>query len=207
MTEKFIRLYLKLVITLAENNTACYSRKFGAIIVDPKKNKIIGTGYNGAPSGVPHCGSMSYINGPVRALTTPEEFNTILTAVREKFKDTTYANCSTEDLLNTQSLDCKLCPRRILGVKSGARMELCAPCIHAEMNAMINCNQDMLGAYMFGNFSQPCYECTRVMVQNKISHFVGIDGAIYSKSTQWLMDKGGITINTFPLDWVNQTSA
>lgn len=206
MTEKFIRLYLKLAITLAENNTACYSRKLGAIIVEPKKNKIIGTGYNGAPSRVPHCGSMSYINGPVKELTTPEEFQKIREAAKEQLSKT--YDLESYKIDGDSHLDCKLCPRRILGVKSGDRMELCAPCIHAEMNAMINCSQDMFGAYMFGNFSQPCYECARVMVQNKIAYFIGIDtGEIYSKSTQWLAYKGKINMSTFPLDWINQTGA
>ena len=44
--------YLDIAQTVAERGT-CMRRLFGAIIV--KDDVIVSTGYNGAPSGVPHC--------------------------------------------------------------------------------------------------------------------------------------------------------
>ena len=48
-TEYFLRM-AKLVATRG----TCYRRKVGCVLVD-KDNRVIGTGYNGAASGEPHC--------------------------------------------------------------------------------------------------------------------------------------------------------
>src|SRR5574340_996865 len=45
--------FLKICSEVSENSK-CLSRKVGAILV--RENRILCTGYNGPPSGVPHCG-------------------------------------------------------------------------------------------------------------------------------------------------------
>lgn len=50
MTKK--QYYMKIARTVAERGT-CPKEKVGAVLI--KDDHIISTGYNGAPSGVPHC--------------------------------------------------------------------------------------------------------------------------------------------------------
>lgn len=52
MREDWDKYYLKLVGNIGERST-CIRRHIGAIIV--KDNRMIASGYNGAPSGVDHC--------------------------------------------------------------------------------------------------------------------------------------------------------
>lgn len=52
MINKWIKRYLKLAIDVSEWTT-CLSRKVGCVIT--VKNRVVATGYNGAPSGVVSC--------------------------------------------------------------------------------------------------------------------------------------------------------
>lgn len=42
------------ILKLTQSNATCIKQKTGCIIIDKKFN-IISTGYNGTPSGMPHC--------------------------------------------------------------------------------------------------------------------------------------------------------
>ena len=48
-------IFLKVAMTVAERSTCTTKRKVGAVLVDPSGFFIVSTGYNGAPSGMPHC--------------------------------------------------------------------------------------------------------------------------------------------------------
>lgn len=50
--------YFMEMCDLAAKRSTCLRRKVGAVIV--KNNQILSTGYNGAPSGVTHCGDREY---------------------------------------------------------------------------------------------------------------------------------------------------
>lgn len=191
MKSKFIKHYLKLCYTIAEDNTACGSRKLGCVLVDPVRNKILGTGYNGAPRNVPHCGTLDYIDSVFSRISSPTEYKTVRDAVAEKLTE------------NNKSDDSGLCPRRILNIPSGQRMELCATCVHAEVNAIVNAAQDLTGVWMFGNFGVPCYECARVICNTGITNFLGIDsGNDYSVQSRWLLEKAKIDISLFKKEFV-----
>lgn len=53
MRESWHEYFLKLASTVAGRST-CIRRQVGAVAVD-ENNRVIGTGYNGAPSGLEHC--------------------------------------------------------------------------------------------------------------------------------------------------------
>ena len=57
MINKWIKRYLKLAIDVSKWAT-CLSRKVGCVIT--VKNRIVATGYNGAPSGVVSCLDKDY---------------------------------------------------------------------------------------------------------------------------------------------------
>lgn len=50
MKEKHIRARVKMCIALSELSN-CPRRKFGALLIDPTRNQVLGEGYNGAPRG------------------------------------------------------------------------------------------------------------------------------------------------------------
>lgn len=51
--QNWLEYFLTIAKVVATRST-CIRRQVGAVAVD-KRNRIIGTGYNGAPSGFPHC--------------------------------------------------------------------------------------------------------------------------------------------------------
>ncbi len=80
MKFKHLKMYLKIALTIAENGT-CNRAKIGAVIV--KNSCIIGTGYNGAPRGLPHCideGCIIQHNHCIRASHAEE--NALINAAR-----------------------------------------------------------------------------------------------------------------------------
>ena len=48
--------YFMEIAEVVRKRSTCLRRKVGAIIV--KDSRILATGYNGAPAGVPHCGEV-----------------------------------------------------------------------------------------------------------------------------------------------------
>lgn len=57
MINKWVKRYLKLAIDVSKWTT-CLSREVGCVIT--VKNRIVATGYNGAPSGVESCLDIGY---------------------------------------------------------------------------------------------------------------------------------------------------
>ncbi len=52
MKDKHLKAYVKICLVLAELSE-CPRRKFGALLIEPERNLILGTGYNGGPRGAP----------------------------------------------------------------------------------------------------------------------------------------------------------
>ena len=46
--------FMVIALTVAERST-CNRAKVGAVLVDNRRNRIVGMGYNGSVSGAPHC--------------------------------------------------------------------------------------------------------------------------------------------------------
>jgi len=46
--------YFMSMAMLAATRSNCYRRQVGCVIID-KENRVLATGYNGVPSGYPHC--------------------------------------------------------------------------------------------------------------------------------------------------------
>lgn len=85
----------------------CHRRRVGAVLVDESR-RVIGTGYNGAPSGVTGClsggcprgklsydevaGLADYDSGPGRCVALHAEVNAILYAIRSTRGATMYIN-------------------------------------------------------------------------------------------------------------------
>lgn len=122
----------------------------GAVIVNNNK-RIIASGYNGSPPGLPHCNEFRCVQ--CGTIYTPKE------------SDITGHTCN-------------VCQDG--GKLEGGHVMVdghCVRTIHAEMNAIIQCALDgvsPLGANLYCTAS-PCYDCAKVIIRAGIRKvFVGM---------------------------------
>jgi len=185
MEQKWITKYLKLAKVLAEDNDACYSRQIAVVLVSPQ-NRIIGMGYNGAAEHIPHADSTTYLVHLYSSLLTEDDKNNL----HKQGMPDAISLCN-------KYAGCKICPRKILGIPSGARLELC-PCVHAERNCLASANVQgvsTLGSTMFCYCGVPCFECTNQIIQAGIKTIVCLQTEDdYSKSSRWLFEKANRNI-------------
>lgn len=164
--------YLEMCNSIA-TNSKCLSRKIGTILV--KDGVIIGTGYNGPPRGMPHCGS--------RWVRDEEYFN-------EAKKHDTWGD--TVHLSTT-------CPRQILGFKSGEGLEWCVAG-HAERNALINAAREGIstkGSIMYMNCGIPCTPCLVELINAGVYEII-IDGeGVYDLSANYVLDNCKLKVRLF----------
>lgn len=132
MTDKFIRKYMRFAQLVGSDQNPCLSRGIGSVIVDPIRNKIVSTGYNGPARGIPHMDSYDALKEFIYPQLTDQDASYI-----------TCLNGSKELLLgdadNFASMfeGCKKCPRKLVGAKSGERLDLCA-CLSHESRVQLN---------------------------------------------------------------------
>jgi dCMP deaminase len=180
MNDKFIKKYMRMAKFVAEDQNPCYSRNIGVVLVDPVANRVIGTGYNGPPKGVPHTDDPEYLQEVVwPQLTDAEKANANCTFVNNFVEK--YGNCAT-------------CPRKVVGAASGTRLELCS-CAHGEANCIVNAAADTHGSYMFCYCGVPCIECTKLIINAGVKKVYCIKwDKDYSVGSRWLFAKRGVEL-------------
>lgn len=171
LSEKFIRKYLRLAKQFGEDTNPCYARQIGAVIVHPEENRILSTGYNGPPKGTPHADSLEYLRDIVWPQLSSEE--------RIKL------NASSAIEFAQKHVNCHICPRRLLDIPSGQRLELCG-CEHAEKNAIANASQNLHGSWMLIWGAGPCWDCTKLIINCGIKRLI-CTGKDYNRRSQWLL--------------------
>lgn len=155
----------------AARNSKCLSRRIGAVIV--KDKSIISTGYNSPPRGVPRCDRRWIID---------KNFS-------EKYKDSI-----------PEGMDVKgLCPRQVLGAKSGELLKLC-PAGHAEENAILNCAWHGIstkGASMYMSCGIPCHRCLTKIINAGISEIICTNTDFYDDNSEFLLNNSNIKVRLF----------
>jgi len=157
-------------------NSKCLSRKIGAIIT--KNNKILCTGYNGPPRGVPHCDMRLVCNHPDEYL---------------KFKFRKH-NLNDNQILNK-------CPRQYLNYKSGEGLDICIAG-HAERNCIVSAAEEGIrvkGTTMCMNCPISCTPCLIEIINSGIVEIVVTDLIYYDTQAQYLIDNSNIKIRKFNL--------
>lgn len=152
------------ICNVVAGNSKCLSRKIGAVLV--KENTIIGTGYNGPPRGILTCDQ--------RFLIDP-----ILAEEAEK-----------HGLDPKECAEKKICPRRLLGYKSGEGLEWCVAG-HGERNALINSARMGISTKdctLYMNCGIPCSDCLVEIINSGVSEIVVVGLDFYDKSSKYLMD-------------------
>lgn len=155
------------------NNSKCLSRQLGAVMVRDKR--IISTGYNGPPKGIPHC---------------DERFVKDQGLIDElKKMGLDYSN------------ECHKCPRQVMGFKSGEGLQWCLAG-HAERNSLINAaalGHSTAGATIYMNCGVPCKDCLIEIINADIKELVIIEETYYDKPSAFLITSSQLLVRTFDI--------
>jgi len=168
----------------AAENSKCLSRKVGAILVRDKS--IISSGYNGPPRNVFHCWDRYALQKDRKLM---EKIN-----VKIENKELT------KDELD-RYIENKVCPRRILGYKSGTGLELCWAG-HGERNSIINAARHGIavkGCKMYCNCGVPCGDCMIEIINSGIEEIIVTKIEFYDEKSEILLKESGTNIREYIL--------
>jgi dCMP deaminase len=157
--------------TAKESN--CYSRQFGAILVD--KIQTVSYGYNGPPKGMPNCGIRYHGNDPFLKKET-EKLNLPLTPH-----------------------DNIICPRKYLGYGSGEGLNMCMA-VHAEQRAILQAKRNGIkteGLIMFVNSPVPCSKCLLTIIEAGIKEVVVTSMDCYDKASLYILNNSKLKIRVY----------
>lgn len=189
---KFVKKYMRLAKQVGEDLNPCHSRKIGVVLVHPTENKILGTGYNGPPRNTPHCDSREYLENYFWPQLTELDH----TRLRQFLSPIADLKQSLVD----KYTDSGTCPRKIIGCKSGERLELCS-CQHAERNAIYNSSSSLLGAWAFCWCSLPCQDCAGALINVRVARVYCLAGPDYSPNSRKLFEAAGVEVYQFEEDY------
>ena len=171
---KFIRKSMRLALLVANDNDSCPARKVGTIITD-RDGLLVSCGYNSPPRNLPHCGEKWYIDNVLFPRLSKEE--------QDKFTEL------------SKNLRCsEICPRKVLGLKSGERSELCS-CAHSEKNSIVHAKRSLDGCILFCSCPNlSCQDCTSMIINSGIAECHFIEGEEYHKGCILQYEKVGIPV-------------
>ena len=214
LSERWVKKYMRVARNFGEDDNRCYSRHIGVVIVDPVNNKILATGLNGPPPDVPPCDSREYLEEIVWPQLSYEERRFSLSRFGERMenplsRETILEPDEAKGLFLKNAENCGQCPRKLVGAKSGERLELCS-CAHGETNAINNANGNISGAWMFCACGVPCWDCSKAIIRAKISRVYAVDdpsyanhGKDYSFGSRWLLKQANVELIVKPADYYN----
>lgn len=201
LSDKHIRMYMRMAEALAHpDHNSCFSRHIGCVIAqtDLPGGRVVSTGFNSPVSGASSPDSFEMLREFVWPQLRQAEKVAFVHSAR-RYSDTSNAGLIDADMPGAADeacrvlTGCKICPRRLVGAKSGERLELC-PCAHAERNAIIRCTESLRGSWLFLWFGSICHECATAIIQAGITHIVMLTSSEpdYSPGSRWLFDQKGI---------------
>ena len=158
-------IYLETAELFADLST-CLRGNVGCVIV--KENRIISTGYNGAPPGMVHCTEVGCL--PYTASPPPGKYNVQMTEeiARDLVgRDAKMHHRAEQALLLQVGKDLDQGP-------SSVELEGCARTVHAEANAAafaVRSGVSVAGAAVFCTHS-PCRSCALILASAGIVKFV-----------------------------------
>jgi dCMP deaminase len=166
-------LYFHTICSAISTKSPCLSRQIGAILVRDKS--IVSTGFNGPARGIPHCGYERIIKDPV--------LNNLITSGPSQDYDSIS----------------KICPRKVLGYKSGSHMELCTA-QHSEENCISNAARNgvsTVNTTLYMNTVIPCNKCFSTLINAGIIEVVVDLTDMYDEYTNFIIKNSSIKIRRF----------
>jgi dCMP deaminase len=196
MKEKHIRARIKMCLALSELSN-CPRRKFGALLIDPVRNQVLGEGYNGAPRGGGElCGDHRCLRDGLteedvvlEPLNTNDDTTEAYVTVKGKhtpLPDGRYHGWREEAVEYRKQILADNPP-----IKSGTHMEI--GCHHAEMNVVCNAAASTLstqGAWLIVT-GEPCWMCSKMIHHAGIKMVMVVGGGyIGANGVQYLKEHG-----------------
>lgn len=209
MKDKFVKKYMRYAKAVAEDQNPCLSRAIGAVIVNPEKNVVVSTGYNGPAKNVPHLDSYEALRDYVYPQLTQTDkdyiYQTSLFGM-----DGNSLNCADEFAAKFEG--CETCPRKLVGAISGARLELCG-CAHGERNAIANAakaGHETFGCYIFCWCGVPCLDCAVSIINSGIAKVYcwapegrQVEANAYNfDNSRWQFKQSGVELVEVSKEWV-----
>jgi len=167
------RYFLNICDAVA-TKSPCLSRNIGAVLVQDRR--VVATGFNGPPRGVPHC---------------DEDRTNLDSELRGEFAKSMPTNYNGSIPRRDE-----ICPRRQLGYSSGTGLHLC-PATHAEANCIANAAA--VGTYVSGttlylNTVIPCRDCLKLLINAGVSRIYPIEPVLYDKWSRYIIQESDIEI-------------
>lgn len=227
MKDKFIKKYMRYAKAVAEDQNPCLSRAIGAVIVHPEKNVVISTGYNGPAKGIPHPDTYEFLldyvypqltnEDKIAIQNNPEACKLLVEAEKKcvSGEEVNYLRHVHHNTLFAKAFDgCKICPRKLIGAISGARLELCG-CAHGERNAISNAakaGHETFGCFIFCWCGIPCLDCTVSIINAGIIKVFCIKDDVRHKepnaynfdNSRWKLKKSWVEVIELDKSWVLQ---
>jgi len=202
---KWIEKYMLMAKVLADTNSACLSRKIGVVLTNPE-HRIISTGYNGSPPGVPHNDSFAYLYALYTQILPPKFRQQINTKYGFKqAEDTPLADAIVDNgsKFAFKFANSGQCPRKILNIPSGQHLEFCN-CGHAERNALANANRlgvSTIDSIMYCWCGVPCHECVIQIIQAGVGCVICLETSTpdYSPSSRYNLCASQVTLVQVPI--------
>lgn len=220
ISDKHIKTNMKLALYIASQNDICFSRKIGTVITDIN-SVILSVGINGPPRKTPHCDSEDYIAeilwdklsddnksqltaiAKERNSTSDKEFDNLACSIAT-FAPISRTFSSTAHAVGRLLDGCKMCPRKMLGSKSGENSDWCS-CAHSEANSITNAKCSLEGGFLFCSCENlSCTYCTGLIINAGIKEVHFVAGPEYHAGCVKLYMRAGIKVYTYTLDWINE---
>ena len=151
-------------------NSKCLSRRIGSVLVYDKS--IVSTGYNGPPRGIPRCDLRWKLD---------KEF---VSKYGDKVKSEN---------------DVGVCPRRVIGFKSGEGLDICVAG-HSERNALINAARNGIstrGTSLYMTCSIPCGPCLIEIINAGVKDIIVTSLKVYDNSAMYLLNQSDLGVRLF----------
>lgn len=159
----------------SSKKSQCLSRQIGSILV--KDNSIISTGYNGPPRGVPHCGYRHWMDKDLMKAYIDK-------GLKEK------------DLVSKPVF---VCPRYLLGYKSGQGLDLCIAG-HAERNSLINAARHGIKTKkckLYMDCGIPCTPCLVEIINSGIEEIIVTKIEYYDMSAEYVLKNSSLKYRVY----------
>lgn len=189
MKAKHIKARIRMCLELAELSN-CPRRKFGALLLDPERNQVIGEGYNGGPRGGGKlCGGDWCLRNGSGALRVKPVWNGHSgEKVPRWYRVTTQEGDFVADY--ESEVEAKAHPE-YPPIKSGTEIQI--GCHHSEMNVI--CNAAASGVKCAGAWlivtGEPCIMCSKLIHHAGITKVLIVDGGyIGANGVQYLRQHG-----------------
>ncbi len=181
--------YFMAMAFMAAERSTCLSRKVGAVMV--KNKRVLSTGYNGAPKGLPHC---EELGGCMRRGDIHPPYIDIFL---EQYKDKENEDISKEEMREKMIENQDFFPEKGKGVKSGYRHELCRA-VHAEQNAIIQAavsGVSIKNATLYCT-TYPCVVCAKMLINAEIEKII-YHGEYKDPLSQNLLEQSQIEVENY----------